>query len=746
MQDLSLEKQSEQTPQSMLRRAKRPPRVWQWIALALVAGLSAFLNFYALAQNGYGNQFYSSAVKSMQMNWHTFFFVSFDPAGFIAVDKPPVDLWLQTLSVKLFGFSGPSLLFPQALAGVLAVLVLFHLVRRSFGFGAGLLSALMMATTPIAVVISRNNNLDMMLVLVMLLATWAVMIAAETGHLRWLILGAILVGLGFNVKMLEAYLVVPALGLLYLLTAPRTWSIRLLHLLPAILLLLVVSLAWIEAVDLTPAANRPFVGSTRTNSEFDLAVGYNGIGRLVHLPNPAPTPDPSRATPAGSHSPLVVVASLASSRKPPTARITGISTKHSPAGGSRETGTPGPLRLLQLPLGGQIGWLIPLAFFGMLALLVQNCWRWLRDGERRGLILWGMWFLTTLIFFNIAVSIHGYYTVMMAAPISALAGIGLVTLWQAYRTRPFRDWRGWLLPLALLTEALFQTTLLVSYPGWSVWMTPLILVLVTLAALLLILGRLLALSSRLSQRTVSSLAQTGVLLGLLAMLLAPTIWSLVSLTYMTDGPSPVAGPHQPTLAASLTQMAETKPIGAVPLTSTQQKLLHFLLAHRGHSVFLAGTLYSTAADTLILASGLPVMTLGGFAGNDPILTLSKLETFIKSGKVRFFLLPFSLRTVKTATSEKVEFQPPSSTNRANMNWMAMHCPVVPYQAWEAGRTVMTHVRMMYVVKIRGKRYWRHRIMTQQEFHPSVNGFYSISNGQSGTLYRLFDCASVAARA
>ncbi len=467
MQDLSLEKQSEQTPQSMLRRAKRPPRVWQWIALALVAGLSAFLNFYALAQNGYGNQFYSSAVKSMQMNWHTFFFVSFDPAGFIAVDKPPVDLWLQTLSVKLFGFSGPSLLFPQALAGVLAVLVLFHLVRRSFGFGAGLLSALMMATTPIAVVISRNNNLDMMLVLVMLLATWAVMIAAETGHLRWLILGAILVGLGFNVKMLEAYLVVPALGLLYLLTAPRTWSIRLLHLLPAILLLLVVSLAWIEAVDLTPAANRPFVGSTRTNSEFDLAVGYNGIGRLVHLPNPAPTPDPSRATPAGSHSPLVVVASLASSRKPPTARITGISTKHSPAGGSRETGTPGPLRLLQLPLGGQIGWLIPLAFFGMLALLVQNCWRWLRDGERRGLILWGMWFLTTLIFFNIAVSIHGYYTVMMAAPISALAGIGLVTLWQAYRTRPFRDWRGWLLPLALLTEALFQTTLLVSYPGWK---------------------------------------------------------------------------------------------------------------------------------------------------------------------------------------------------------------------------------------------------------------------------------------
>ncbi|MGH2480872.1 MAG: ArnT family glycosyltransferase, partial [Ktedonobacteraceae bacterium] len=174
----------------------QPMRVWHALLFVGILALSAFLNFFQLQHNGYGNLYYATAVKSMLLSWHNFFFVSFDPGGFITVDKPPVDLWLQTASAKLFGFSGFSLFLPQALAGVLAVMVLFHLVRRSFGILAGSLAALIMAITPMAVVISSDNNLDMMLVLAVLLATWAVVYAAETGKLPMLLLGAALVGVG----------------------------------------------------------------------------------------------------------------------------------------------------------------------------------------------------------------------------------------------------------------------------------------------------------------------------------------------------------------------------------------------------------------------------------------------------------------------------------------------------------------------------------------------------------------------
>ena len=185
------------------------------------------------------------------------------------------------MSVKLFGFTPFSLFFPQALAGVLAVLVLFYLVRRHFGYGAGLLAALALALSPLSVATARNNTIDGTLVLTLLLAAWAIMLAAETGRWRWLLLSAGLVGLGFNVKMMEAYLVVPAFGLLYLLAAPRSFWLRVGQLLVATLVLLALSLSWAIVVDLTPASLRPYVGSSQNNSEISLAFGYNGVDRLL---------------------------------------------------------------------------------------------------------------------------------------------------------------------------------------------------------------------------------------------------------------------------------------------------------------------------------------------------------------------------------------------------------------------------------------------------------------------------------
>jgi 4-amino-4-deoxy-L-arabinose transferase-like glycosyltransferase len=258
-----------------------PMRSWHWIALGVIIALAAFLNFFELQRDGYGNPYYAATVRSMIQSWHNFFFVSLDPGGFVTADKPPLGLWLQAASAKIFGFSGVSILLPQALAGVISVILLYHLVRRRFGPVAGLIAALALALTPISVVMNRDNNLDTTLVVFLLLAAWCVIKASETGKLRWLLLGAVMIGLGFNVKTLEAYLAVPALGLLYLLSAPLTWWRRIGYLALATVVMLVISLAWIEAVDLTPANARPYVGSSQTNSELDLAIGYNGIQRLL---------------------------------------------------------------------------------------------------------------------------------------------------------------------------------------------------------------------------------------------------------------------------------------------------------------------------------------------------------------------------------------------------------------------------------------------------------------------------------
>src|SRR5689334_2554604 len=238
------------------------------------------MNFFQLGQNGFGS-YYPPAVRSMMDNWHNFFFASYDPGGFVTIDKPPVGFWLQVFSAKLFGFSPFSVLVPQALAGVLSVILLYYLVRRHFGKAAGLLAALALALSPISVVTNRNNTIDSTLTLVLLLGAWAVIRAAETGKFRWLLLCALCVGLGFNIKMLEAYLVVPAYGLLYLLAAPRRLWVRIAHLVLAGLLMLMLSLSWAIAVDLTPASQRPYVGSSQDNSEIGLALGYNGVQRLL---------------------------------------------------------------------------------------------------------------------------------------------------------------------------------------------------------------------------------------------------------------------------------------------------------------------------------------------------------------------------------------------------------------------------------------------------------------------------------
>ena len=256
-------------------------RLWSRLTLLAVLLTALALRLWHLTQNGWGNEYYTAGVLSMTNNWRNFLYNSFDPAGFVSVDKPPVALWIQVASVKLFGFHGLSILIPQVLEGLASVWIVYHLVQRRFGASAGLLAALFLAITPVSVAIDRSSNTDTCLVLVLLLAAWALTRAAEEGSRRLLLLSMALIGLGFNVKMLAAFVVLPTFVLVYFLGAPIAWRRRLEDLTLAAVVLVTVSLAWVVIYDLTPPEHRPFAGTTKKNSMLELAIGPYAVGRFV---------------------------------------------------------------------------------------------------------------------------------------------------------------------------------------------------------------------------------------------------------------------------------------------------------------------------------------------------------------------------------------------------------------------------------------------------------------------------------
>ena len=672
------------------RIQKRFP-AWHQLALGGITIISIFMNFFQLGQNGFGS-YYPAAVRSMMDNWHNFFFAAYDPGGFVTIDKPPVGFWLDVASARLFGFTSFSILLPQALAGVLSVLLLYYLVRRHFGVAAGLLAALALALSPISVVTNRNITIDSTLALTLLVGAWAVLRAAETGRLRWLLLSAAIVGIGFNIKMLEAYLVVPAFGLLYLLAAPRSLWKRIGHLALAGMLLLVISLSWVVAVDLTPASQRPYVGSTQDNSELSLAIGYNGIERLLG--------SFGRGFGGGLRANTSTNATNRSGNTPgnggPTNTGGNGARQQPPSGGPGGTGglfdigTPGPLRLFTEPLGGQIVWLLPLAILGMIALAWQRRPCLQSDRQQQSLVFWGMWLLTMGIFFSVAGFFHQYYMTEMAPAIAALFGIGLVTMWQDYRRS---GWRGWLLPLALIATVAEQIYILTSYPTWGQWMIPLMIVLSILAVGVLTSARI---APRLRVKAPGVrflLPALGI--GVLALMIAPTVWAATPVLQGTQADTLVAGPSQGNgFGGNFAAVG-----GRNENASSNSALIRYLETHQGTTKFLVAVPSSNTADGIILATNKPVMALGGFSGSDPILTTTQLASLVAKGTVRFFLLnSFSGRG--QLPSQILDQIPEQFRNRiqsgpggfgggqqsALTSWVTQHCKTVSTSLWQSSST------------------------------------------------------------
>lgn len=666
---------------------------WHMFALLGIALISIFMDFYLLGKNGFGS-YYPPAVRSMMDNWYNFFFASYDPGGFVTIDKPPVGFWFEVASAKLFGFNPVSILLPQAVAGVLSVLLLYYLVRRHFGVVAGLLAALALAVSPISVVTNRNETIDSTLALALLIGAWAVLHAAETGKLRWLLLSALMVGIGFNIKMLEAYLVVPAYGLLYLLAAPRSIWKRVGHLALAALVLLVVSFSWIAAVDLTPASQRPYVDSTQDNSELTLALGYNGIERLLGGFGGGFRGSQATTHPNGTTRPVNTGGNgtsptNGSSGFPNFGRNrTGQQPPQGGFGGIFNTGTPSPLRLFSEALGSQIGWLLPMAILGAVALAWQRRPRFQGDRKQQSLLFWGMWLLTMGVFFSVAGFFHQYYLTEMAPAVAALFGIGLVTMWQDYRRR---GWRGWLLPLALIVTAAEQVYLLSRYPAWSQWMVPLIVVLCLIAVGVLV-------SVRLVPRLRVQIPDTRFLMpalsiGILALLIAPTVWAAIPIFTSTQADTLVAGPTQTDgFGGNFGGGRDTN-------ANTNAALIRYLEANQGNTKFLVAVPSSMVADSLILATNKPVMAMGGFSGSDPILTTSQLASLVAHGTVRFFLVnSFNLKQLPQQILNQIPEQVRNALQNgaggpggfgqqsALTSWVTQHCTTVPTNLWQSSST------------------------------------------------------------
>jgi 4-amino-4-deoxy-L-arabinose transferase-like glycosyltransferase len=654
-------------PWSIVARAAVVPRRLSWphAPLAAIAALAAFLGLFRIGREGYANTYYAAAVKSMLDNRHAFFFVSFDSGGFVTVDKPPLGLWVQAAFAWVLGFHGWSILLPQALASVGSVLILYHLVGRVFGPVAGLLAALALAVAPINVAASRNNTADCVLVFVLLLATWAVSRSLERGSVRWFCVGMALVGLGFNIKMLQAYLVLPALLLAWFLTPAceragevdpgaeavmvvatrRSVRNRFGGLIAGAVVLLFVSFSWATIVQLTPADQRPYIGSSANNSIFNLIFGYNGLNRLL---------------PRGW--------SILGITNGSTTALGGGPGGGGGVGGVSENGPAGIFRLIDTELGGQVGWLLPMALIGLVAAWGRHRW-WRMDRVRLALVVWGGWLLTQATFFSIAGFYHRYYLSMLWPAVAALAGIGVVALWRSYRAG---GWRTWLLPTALGASAAVQIKILNDYPTWRDRLVPAIAGLAAVSCLGLLVGSLLRLRRLRLGRVGIGLAAAGVL----ALLIAPATWSGITVAdASSNAVLPVAGPagagdgigfggrsggfgsfgpgqtlpngeaagrpsgasdgERPTFTEG--QRGQVGQNGPGELGKADSGLIAYLLANQGKATYLVAVQSASQASSIILQTDKAVMAMGGFTGSDPILTVDSFKHLLADGKVRFIL-------------------------------------------------------------------------------------------------------------
>ena len=442
---------------SLGRGPDRDP-AWARPGLLGLLAVTGVLYLFNLSRNAYANDFYAAAVQAGTRSWKAFFFGSFDSSNFITVDKTPASLWVDEIFARVFGFSSWTLLAPQAIEGVLTVWIVYLAVRRWFGPGAGLVAGLACALTPAAALIFRFNNPDALLTLLMTASAYCVQLSVEHRHraLRWLLLAGLLLGFGFLAKMLQAFLVVPGFALAYLVAGPVRRPRRLWHVLASGLAVIAGAGWWVAIAQLWPAGSRPYFGGSTNNNILELALGYNGLGRL----------DGTETGSIGFNSSSVGGFGGAG----------GFGGRG--GGGGGFGGATGIFRLFQSEFGGQVSWLIPAALISLAALLwVARPRTWRRGNVaetaspltrmRAFAAIWGGWLVVSgLVFSYMQGIIHPYYMVALAPAIGALVGVGAMSLWQARL-----GWAGRVTAMiAILVTAWWSYELLDRTPHWLPWL------------------------------------------------------------------------------------------------------------------------------------------------------------------------------------------------------------------------------------------------------------------------------------
>ncbi|MBC7879119.1 MAG: glycosyltransferase family 39 protein [Anaerolineales bacterium] len=577
--------------------------------LILIMVLALALHMYNIESIGDANAYYTAAVESMLKSWSNFFFAAAEPGGSVTVDKPPLGLWVEAIFAYFLGVSGFSVSLPNILSGVFGIPLLYVMVKKYMGELAGIVAALVMAVTPVFVATNRNNTMDGLLVFTLLLAAWVFIKATDTGKLGWLLLGAFILGLGFNIKMMQAFLPLPAFYALYFLGSKEGWAHKAINLGLATILLIAISLSWAVIVDLTPVDQRPYIGSSDDNTVMGLMFGHNGIARLENTGGPqndqtppsAPQPFDQTQDEPDSH-PNQATQPQAGSRR-------GGYTQF-----SQETGEPGVLRFFITPLSKQMSWLLPFALISIvLGILSSRIQLPIESGGHKALILWGGWLLTCIVFFSMVSGIfHAYYAIMLAPALGAVVGIGFSQLWEWSQNK---NWIGILLIAASVITIGFQVFTSYEYNERSWWML--------IAGLLLIVGIILmVVRKRVAYVTL-----------LAAMLVIPTYWTVMTV---------VVNPNINLPTAYIGGDQESGPDDGAnhqggPGQNVNEEMLAYLEENTKDVEYLVAVPSSQQGSWLVLATGRPVLYMGGFTGQDNVVSVDDLSAMVANGELRYVL-------------------------------------------------------------------------------------------------------------
>ncbi|MDH6193610.1 4-amino-4-deoxy-L-arabinose transferase-like glycosyltransferase [Mycobacterium frederiksbergense] len=555
------------------------------LALPALLVVTAAAYLWNITVNGMGNQFYAAAVQAGSTNWEALLFGSLDPNNFITVDKPPVSQWVMALSGQLFGFSSASMLIPEALMAVAAVALLYGAVRRISGPRAALLAGAALALMPVTALMFRFNNPDAVMVLLMTAAAYCAVRALENHGGRWMALAGVALGFAFLAKMLEGLMVMPAIGLVYLVAAPVTVRRRLLHLLGS-LVAFVVSSGWYVLLTLAwPASSRPYLAGSTDDNFMNLVLGYNGFGRVLGHNHYGMDPNAMAAAAAEHHG-----------------GFGGF--------GNQIQGLP---RLFTGEFGFEIGWLVPAALLAVVLVLVSRGRAPRTDIVRAGTILFGTWLLIdSLVLSFMKTNVHPYYCLSLAPAVAAMFAIGIHEMWGRRHDR---------------LGQIGLATMLLGTGVWSFWilgrnaswLPPLrwaILVVAVLATAALLWAL------RAGTRAMAVAALSVALIGGLA---GSTAYTVATLGQAHTGGGPTVGPADPDDNHGHGWFTDNPDVDAM-LRGT-------------HTKWSAAINRSSAAAGLELSTNTAVMAIGGFTGSDPVPTLEQFQGYVADRQIAYYVLP-----------------------------------------------------------------------------------------------------------